>query len=280
MLFRMSNARRKNPRRVKGTRVSRAIELAAYDELEKIAQPMIDEVIAMGEWLELEATPAQASEALRRLHEKWRGVYDKEALRFAKRWIEAINRDQKTQFEQRLAQAWGVEYVAVFDDQKVYTALETMSAEAVSYVKLIPEKYFTDVREKVMLAYQQLPLPDAMSLREYLSHTYHLSEYQSRRLARDQASKVHTAVVQARQTEIGVDSYIWHTSRDERVVGTPGGLYVKPTKLHGNHYMREGKIFRWDSPPPDGHPGWPIQCRCWAEPVLELDKLHNIEIIG
>lgn len=260
MRIRKCNARRKKPRRVRGTRVSRAIQLAGYEELERIAKPMIDEVIALGDWLEQVATPAEAAAKLHELHQRWRGVYDREAVRFARKWIEAINQDQKTQFEKRLAQAFGVQQAVVFDDAHVFKALETMSSEAVEYIRLIPEKYFTDVKLNVMKAYQQHPLPDNLSLQEYLRHTYHLSEYQSRRLARDQASKVHTAVVQARQTQIGVEEYIWRTAEDERVVGTPGGLYVKPNKLHGNHYLRNGKIFRWDSPPSDGHAGFPIQC--------------------
>jgi hypothetical protein len=37
---------------------------------------------------------------------------------------------------------------------------------------------------------------------------------------------------------------------------------------------RDGKLFRWDSEPPDGHPGCVATCpggycRCWAEAVLD-----------
>lgn len=50
------------------------------------------------------------------------------------------------------------------------------------------------------------------------------------------------------------------------------------SKLHGNHFDREGKVFRWDNLPADGGPGWPIGCRCYAEPVINLDKLDLVEV--
>jgi len=32
------------------------------------------------------------------------------------------------------------------------------------------------------------------------------------------------------------------------------------------HEANDGKIFVWNDPPPTGHPGDEIGCRCWAEP--------------
>ncbi len=49
------------------------------------------------------------------------------------------------------------------------------------------------------------------------------------------------------------ECYIWHTAKDDK---------VRPS-----HAAREGKIFCWDSPPDDGHPGEDFNCRCWAEPL-------------
>jgi SPP1 gp7 family putative phage head morphogenesis protein len=74
-------------------------------------------------------------------------------------------------------------------------------------------------------------------------------------IARDQVSKLNGQLSQVRQTSIGVEEYIWRTSRDER---------VRPS-----HRRNEGKRFKWNEPPPTGHPGTAVQCRCTAEPVLE-----------
>jgi SPP1 gp7 family putative phage head morphogenesis protein len=48
--------------------------------------------------------------------------------------------------------------------------------------------------------------------------------------------------------------YIWRTAGDNK---------VRPS-----HASNEGKIFRWDSPPPTGNPGDAINCRCTAEPYV------------
>jgi SPP1 gp7 family putative phage head morphogenesis protein len=66
-------------------------------------------------------------------------------------------------------------------------------------------------------------------------------------IARDQTLKLNGQIDRVKQTGAGVEEYIWRSSRDER---------VRP-----EHRAREGKKFRWDSPPPGGHPGQAIQCR-------------------
>lgn len=36
--------------------------------------------------------------------------------------------------------------------------------------------------------------------------------------------------------------------------------------MRGAHAEYDDRVFRWDSPPPDGHPGAAYGCRCHAEP--------------
>ena len=99
-------------------------------------------------------------------------------------------------------------------------------------------------------------------------------------IARDQTSKMNTNINQIRQTALGIQEYIWRTSEDSRVVGAPGGKYPQGNAMHGNHYVRNGKIFRWDEPPDDGHPGWPIQCRCVALGIVDRSQLREVAQVG
>lgn len=63
-----------------------------------------------------------------------------------------------------------------------------------------------------------------------------------------------------RQREAGVVEYIWRTMNDNQVCEACEAL--------------AGRRFRWDSPPPGGHPGFRTECqrrcRCHAEPIIDL----------
>ena len=88
-----------------------------------------------------------------------------------------------------------------------------------------------------------------------LSKIKGMTERRAELIAVDQIGKLHGKMQEFYQRSAGVEKYRWRTKRDNR---------VRP-----EHASREGKIFRWDSPPPDGHPGMAIRCRCKAQPVFE-----------
>ena len=72
-------------------------------------------------------------------------------------------------------------------------------------------------------------------------------------IARDQTNKLNGQLSADRQIDAGVTHYVWSSARDER---------VRPT-----HIALEGQVIAWSDPPPEGHPGAPIQCRCVAVPT-------------
>lgn len=71
-------------------------------------------------------------------------------------------------------------------------------------------------------------------------------------IVRNETSNAQASAMQRDQEDLGYTRYVWSTSKDRRV-----------RKLHE---VREGKVFEWDKPPSDGHPGQPIMCRCLAVP--------------
>lgn len=91
---------------------------------------------------------------------------------------------------------------------------------------------------------------------EDIQKSFGISDRRAKLIARDQIAKLNASLTKLRQEELGVDSYRWQTSGDER---------VRPS-----HKANDGKIFRWDDPPKEtGHPGTDINCRCVAIPILE-----------
>jgi SPP1 gp7 family putative phage head morphogenesis protein len=95
------------------------------------------------------------------------------------------------------------------------------------------------------------------SMREKIQSKFGVSERRAQLIARDQVSKLNGQLTMLRQQEAGVTKYVWSTAKDER---------VRP-----EHAAREGETFSWNDPPSDGHPGQPINCRCVAQPVLEIE---------
>lgn len=78
------------------------------------------------------------------------------------------------------------------------------------------------------------------------------------RIARDQVQKLNGELARDRLIAAGVDRFIWRTSKDGRVRRT--------------HRVLEGKEFDIETGhPTEGFPGWPIHCRCYAEPVFPDD---------
>ena len=55
---------------------------------------------------------------------------------------------------------------------------------------------------------------------------------------------------QAQQIAMQIEFYVWNTQHDARV--------------REGHSERDGKIFRWDTPPEGGHPSQDFGCRCYA----------------
>lgn len=92
---------------------------------------------------------------------------------------------------------------------------------------------------------------------EQIKEQFGYSDNRAKLIAADQTSKFNATLTEKRHKDAGVTKYIWSTSKDERV--------------RKSHRAREGKVFSYDNPPPDGNPGEPVRCRCVALPVFDDD---------
>lgn len=86
-------------------------------------------------------------------------------------------------------------------------------------------------------------------------------------IARTEASKSHTALIQARADRLGLAWYVWRTSQDGRV--------------RSSHKHMEGVLCRFDAPPSpellagEGNVGTYnageiYNCRCYPEPLIDI----------
>ena len=194
------------------------------------------------------------------------------APRAASTWASAANAANKQQVEAMVARSLGVEWATIMASSAIAGAVETAIVANVSLIRTIGEQHWGRVIEAVTANYQGKTFVEG-SLTNRLAKIGNLSKRQAKRIARDQTSKLCSSLNAIRQQDAGINRYTWRNSQDQRVVGNPGGLYPEGNAVHGNHWEREGQEFRWDQPPEDGHPGQPIECRCSAEPIIDLEEL-------
>ena len=145
--------------------------------------------------------------------------------------------------------------------------LITFRKENVNLIKSLQGTELDDVENILLRGFRRGERVEV--LRDNIVSRFGVSENKAMLIARDQTMKLNGELTQLRQQSIGVKSYIWRASLDERVRGNPEGKYPD---ARPSHYARDGKRFFWDKPPSedayDGHPGFPINCRCRAEPDL------------
>lgn len=135
--------------------------------------------------------------------------------------------------------------------------------ENTALIKSIPAQLLEQVGERIETDWMAGRTIDSMT--DHVAERFGVAESRARLIARDQVGKLNAKVTEARHKQIGAVSYRWRTSRDERVRGNPAGLYPEADP---SHWDREGVEFRYDDPPEDGPPGFAVQCRCFAEPVI------------
>lgn len=138
----------------------------------------------------------------------------------------------------------------------IRTAMTKAMQANVDLIKSIPEQYFEKLSTSIFDNFVEgVRFEDLAKVVQQIAD---VTESRAKLIARDQTSKMNGAFNEARQTSVGIEKYIWSTSGDERV--------------REEHAAQDGQIFDWNDPPPTGHPGEDIQCRCVALPYVELDK--------
>lgn len=153
-------------------------------------------------------------------------------------------------------------------DPNLLSIIEGFIAENVALITNIGVQTANDIEGVAMRAITRGT--NRRDVAKDLAEKFGFSRNRARLVARDQTGKLYGQINATRQKSIGVKRFIWRTVSDRRVRGTPGGAFPNATP---SHYARDGEVFAYSDPrfksSGDGIPGVPIQCRCYAEPVLD-----------
>ena len=178
-------------------------------------------------------------------------------------WREAAKKATKSKFLYRL----------LMDELKQGTGqiIQKQVLENVLLIKTLPN----DVAQKVVndIAENALKGARAESTEKIIKDkTDQHARASARLIARTETAKTMSALTKARCEQLGLRWYIWRTALDG-------------TRVRLSHRIMEGVLVNWNNPPaPEElvgeksaghyHAGNIWNCRCYSEPVLELEDIR------
>lgn len=229
----------------------RALELAYSRELIRLVQDIRPEL-----WRALglrQDADGDVEEALAGLRVRWGLLAAERASVLVDRYGARISRFNADDIARILRINIATEPLAVRD------ALMRWRDSNVRLIKSIPEQLLTEVYAVVTNAAREGLRVEQVA--DQILKRFDVSESRARLIGRDQILKANADLTRVRHIEAGVTSYVWSTSRDER---------VRPM-----HEDLDGTVQRWDDPPVTNErgdtnaPGEDYQCRCVAVPILD-----------
>jgi SPP1 gp7 family putative phage head morphogenesis protein len=253
-----SRPRARVPRQVPPTAIEReyARELLAIVEVTRGAlQPVLAALPALLERAKVDrermdtGEGREAQRLIEQTQERLRAALRTEEIeRLPARFAARTSQHQREQLARQVRAALGIDVFMA--DRSIGAMLDGFVAENVALIKSIPAEIVSKTERAVTRGIQAGTL--VRDLTAEIDDIVDGGKKRARLIARDQVGKLNGQINEARQKEMGVDRYTWRTVNDQRV--------------RDEHAERNGEAFRWDSPPDDGHPGQPVQCRCYAEP--------------
>ena len=256
-----SKSKRGRKAKQKPIKVSRKLELDYTRALLAIVDDMHTETVKALMPIAKQATGDSRRQVADSLFSDFKAAFSKTANTvkakvsgIAEALAKAVVSKQKTvsdsQLIDMLLKQTGIDFSALMGDSDLQEAVDEAVAANVALINSLPQQYLDRVEQAVMASLQAGTLNT--SLADDLSKIEGITQNRARLIARDQLGKINSRLSQLRQQSLGITHYTWSTSLDERV--------------RKRHRQREGDLIAWDSPPPNGHPGQPIQCRCTAIP--------------
>lgn len=172
------------------------------------------------------------------------------------KYFDRTSLQQKQQLIKQIASVAGFD--PFIRDQKLLQLAEQWTKENVALIQTVPKRYFPQVEQVTLQAFREGTRWEELATD--LTERFGVAEFNAQRIARDQVGKLAGDLNKERQTELGIDRFVWRTVHDNRV--------------RSSHEELDGKTFSWDAPPlgVDGEeiiPGQEINCRCFSEPSID-----------
>lgn len=179
-----------------------------------------------------------------------------------------INRFNQAQFAKVTEAALTVD--VFFDEPWLTEQLELFSTQNAELITSLVDDQITRVSGMVQRGFQQgLPYK---TIQQQIQQTFGIPHRHAKLIARDQTVKLNASLTKLRQQDLGIETFEWQTSGDERV--------------RASHRKMDGLICKWDDPTvyrnpgenkwrkrtsdmPKTQPGGDVQCRCVSLAIID-----------
>lgn len=182
-------------------------------------------------------------------------ISDEAATELAETTARDVNQRNERGVQRQFVAAVGLELQGA--NQGLDPVIQGFVRENVTLIQSIPDQLMRDV-ERVIFTEVRKGSRSA-EIARVLQERVGVAESRAKLIARDQVGKLNGNLTEERHRNVGIDSYVWDSSQDER---------VRPS-----HQVYHGNTYQYDEPPREGNPGQPIQCRCAAIPVVPEEFL-------
>lgn len=226
-------------------------------ELVPLVKQQAPEYVADG-WSDIIAA------ALRRLLSRWTSPFaQKQAQDIAAQFV-------RTSLDDNLRRSRSVGIDLYGGNQELQDYMSAAAFQNANLIKSIPVQYLEQVQNIVVGNMRQGMRPSYIE--QQLVKQFGVTTRRAKLIARDQTSKIQGEMNRIRQVNSGLEYFQWVTSHDERVRHSH--------TVAGDKVTAYGKgVYKWsDLPIVDGvptFPGQPINCRCIAKPVTEMQVERN-----
>lgn len=174
------------------------------------------------------------------------------------------------QFSQSLRQGLGIDLFA--QNPWLRTQLESFSEQSTSLINTLTENEIEDIKQVVL---RGVTNGDRFTqTAQNIQKRFEISSRHAKMIARDQTAKLNSSLARLRQEEVGIKTFIWQTSGDDRVRKSHKVLDGMECSWNDDSIYRKPGETTWRKKSSIGgaeyQPGQDFQCRCVSIPIMPV----------
>jgi SPP1 gp7 family putative phage head morphogenesis protein len=208
-----------------------------------------------------------------KLRKQWETA-DVQARALASQFVGKVDKKTQSAIEKIVSKAMGVDLVKILRTEGIKDVVEAGIAANVQLIKSIPSSYLDKVQ--MIITQEGTKGRSGKSLIAQIQEVYPVTTNKARFIARDQTAKLNGDISRQRQVAAGIRGYRWRTVGDNAVRETHkernGKCYAWLPEFVGQK-LEDGTVLLDPEKDDIGNPGDDYNCRCVAEPIIELDRI-------